>query len=126
MEQARLVYWKMHKQGLHPNIVTYASLARVLAQSGEWREVEVLASHMQRCGTAMNDYFLYALLLAYATSKPRQSRRAEQAFQDASNLGVSMNGHVFSALQRAVGRTRSQELIEEFRLKGDRGHNRGE
>merc|ERR1719231_1067993 len=122
-EEARRLYWKMHRKGVHPSIVTYASLARSLAHNGDWREVEVLGGHMKQGGTAMNDYFLYALLLAYATSKPRQNRRAEQAFQDALTQGVAMNGHVFSALHRAVGRTRGQELIEEFQLKVDRAHN---
>jgi len=115
-EQAKHVYGQMHRKGIHPTIVTYSSLARALAHVGEWREVEALASDMQKHGQSMNDYFLYALLLAYATSKPRQSWRAEQAFQEASSLGIQMNGHIFSALQRSVGRIRGQQLIEKSKM----------
>jgi len=119
--QAKLVYRKMHCKGIHPTIVTYASLARALAHNGDWREVEALACQMKKDGQTMNDYFLYALLLAYATGKPRQPQRAEQAFREALNLDIQMNGHVFSALHRAVGRTRGQQLIEASKLKVDSG-----
>lgn len=116
-EQAKFVYKQMHRKGMHPSIVTYSSFARALAHGGEWQEVESIACNMQKHGQSMNDYFLYALLLAYATSKPRQSRRAEHAFQNASNSGIQMNGHIFSALQRSVGRIRGQQLIQESKLK---------
>merc|ERR1740117_2169435 len=65
-------------------------------------------------GLAMNEYFLYTQLLAYANGKPRQAARAEQVFRDASAVGVQVNKHVLTALQRAVGRSRSLQLVEEL------------
>ena len=40
-----------------------------------------------------NEYFLYALLLGYASARPRQSERAEQAFRKAYAKGIEANKH---------------------------------
>merc|ERR1712137_668807 len=100
----------MRMHGVAPNVVAYASLARSFAHKGEWHEVETLAQQMQSEGLAMNEYFLYALLLAYASSKPRQAERAEQAFRDAMANRVEVNTHVSTALARAVGRAKANQL----------------
>ena len=48
-----------------------------------------------------NEYFLYALLLGYASARPRQSERAEQAFRKAYAKGIEANKH--AAQQQEVG-----------------------
>merc|ERR1740130_2407741 len=99
---ATQVFSKMRSQGVQPNIFAYSALARAFAHRGEWHEVEALARQMAVEGQAMNEYFLYTQLLAYANGKPRQAERAEQVFRDALAMGVKPNKHVFTALQRAV------------------------
>lgn len=53
--------------------------------------------------TPRNEYFLYALLLGYASARPRQSERAEQAFRKAYAKGIEANKH--AAQQQEVGDT---------------------
>ena len=48
-----------------------------------------------------NEYFLYALLLGYASARPRQSERAEQAFRKAYAKGIEANKN--AAQQQEVG-----------------------
>merc|ERR1719183_1806163 len=112
---AKHIFGKMRRHGVQPNIVAYAALARVFAHRGEWHEVEALARQMTAESQAMNEYFLYTQLLAYAKGKPQQAERAEQVFRDALAMGVKVNKHVFTALQRAVGRSRGLQLAEELR-----------
>merc|ERR1719476_1174133 len=107
----------MKEQGLQPNIVSYASLARPSAHNGDWQEVERLAAEMAAAGLSMNDYFLHTLLTAYAAARPRQSLRAEAAFRRAASMGVQANKHVVSALARAVGRARASELVQETPIR---------
>lgn len=62
----------------------------------------------------MNDYFLYALILAYSASKPKQPKRAEEAFRQAILEGVEANKHVLGVLSRAVGSQRAHQLAQEL------------
>merc|ERR1719277_2952204 len=93
---ARAEHWleTMLAKGVRPNVVAYASLARPFAHHGDWAEVERIRRDMQANGLAMNEYFLYALLLAYASAKPREAKRAETAFLEAIADGVPANKHV--------------------------------
>merc|ERR1719453_1622711 len=104
-------------QGVRPNVVSYAALARPFAHKGDWQEVEAMAEQMKSEGLEMNEYFLYALLLAYASSTPRQAERAEQAFRDARSMRVEVNKHVLTALARAVGRSKANQLVQDMNLK---------
>eukprot|EP00435_Cladocopium_sp_Y103_P042498 s2801_g11.t1 len=61
-----------------------------------------------------NEYFLYALLLGYASARPRQSERAEQAFRKAYAKGIEANKHVLTALGRAVGRGRAAQIVKDL------------
>merc|ERR1719258_90300 len=108
----------MPMQGVTPNVVSYAALARPFAHKGDWQEVERLGDQMRAEGLEMNEYFLYALLLAYASAKPRQAERAEQAFRDAKSMKVGMNKHVLTALARAVGRAKANQLAQDLNIKG--------
>lgn len=113
-ERAKQVFEQMRTHGIQPNVVSYASLARPFAHRGDWKEVESLMEEMSKDGLVMNDYFLYAVLLAYATAKPREAERAEAAFRQACNTGVELNKHVLSVLWRAVGRKRGHQLVQEY------------
>merc|ERR1719487_1127546 len=117
-EKAKLVFRQMRMQGVTPNVISYAALARPFAHAGNWAEVEKIAEEMQQEGLAMNEYFLYALLLAYANAKPRQAERAEQAFRDARSMRVDMNKHVLTALARALGRAKANQLLQDLNIKG--------
>ena len=64
-----------------------------------------------------NEYFLYALLLAYASGRPRQCERAEAAFRKAFARGVEANKHVLTALGRAVGRGRAAQIMKDLNLQ---------
>merc|ERR1719414_2603995 len=112
-ESAMQVFHQMRAHGIRPNVVAYASLARPFAHRGNWIEVEHLANEMRAEGLEMNEYFLYALLLAYAAARPRQADRAEVAFRRACSSGIPSNKHVLAALARAVGRLRCHELTRD-------------
>ena len=71
-DSAMQIFQQMRAQDIRPNVVAYASLARPFAHRGDWIEVERLAQMMSEEGLSMNEYFLYALLLAYASARPRQ------------------------------------------------------
>jgi len=113
-ERARAVFERMQAHGIQPHIVAYAALARPYAYRGNWQEVESIAQEMAGRGISANEYFLYAQLLSYATSRPRQAVRAESCFRQALKSGVKANDHVVSALVRAVGRERCTELMQEL------------
>merc|ERR1719213_798078 len=110
------VFLQMCGQGIRPNVVAYASLARPFAHAGDWQKVEELAKGMEAEGLEMNGYFLYALLTAYASARPRQAERAEAAFKAACDRGVDVNKHVLTALARAVGRARCNQLVRDSGL----------
>jgi len=112
--QAKQVFQQMQRQGITPNVVAFTSLARPFAHTGQWQEVEVLAQQIVTSGLVMNEYFLYTLLLSYATAKPRQAERAASAFRDAVASGVEANTHVLAALSRAVGRPRAMQLAQDL------------
>jgi len=107
------VFLQMKARGIKPNVVTFASLARPSAHNGDWQEVESIAKEMESYGLAVNEYFLYTLLISYASTRPRQVDRAESAFRRAMANGVEANKHVMGALARAVGRPRAHELMRE-------------
>jgi len=113
-ERAMSVFKRMQANGIRPHIVAYAALARPFAYKGCWQEIEQIAQSMTDAGVRPNEYFVYAQLLAYATSRPRQEKRAEACFRSAIADGVQANDHVVNVLGRAVGRTRCQELVEEL------------
>merc|ERR1719387_1712452 len=104
----------MWSRGVLPNIVSYASLARPYAHQGNWMRIEELAEKMESEGLIMNEYFLYTLLLAYASARPRQGDRAEATFRKASIKGVKINKFVLTAAARAMGRIRCNELVIEL------------
>jgi len=114
-DRARAVFDLMRQRGVRPNVVAYASLARPFAHRGDWQEVEFIAQDMEAQGLRMNDYFLYAQLIAYANARPqREHARAERAFREACAKGVVPNKHVMSALTRAVGRVTCQSLLKDL------------
>jgi len=110
-DSAMQIFQQMRAHEIRPNVVAYASLARPFAHRGDWAEVERLAQMMSDEGLTMNEYFLYALLLAYASARPRQAERAAKAFLDARAKGIEANKHVVAALGRAVGRVRCNQLM---------------
>jgi len=113
-ERAMRVFQRMRAHGLRPHIVAYAALARPFAYRGDWVKVESIRQSMAADGVALNEYFLYAQLLAYAVARPRQTDRAEQCFREALATGMDANDHVVGALARAVGRVRCEELMNEL------------
>jgi len=118
-ELARLVFDQMIACGIRPNIVVFTSLARSFAHSGNWQEVERIAEEMLAHKVAMNEYFLYVLLIAYSQAKPqREADRAEAAFLQATRNGIKMNKHIMVALERAVGSTHSQNLARKCGMDG--------
>jgi pentatricopeptide repeat protein len=113
-ERAAAVFQRMQANGIRPHIVAYAALARPYAYRGDWAEVERIAAEMATRGVFPNEYFLYAQLLSYATSRPRQAVRAEDCFRKALQMGLKANDHVVGVLVRAVGRERCVELMQEL------------
>eukprot|EP00747_Dinoflagellata_sp_TGD_P211290 gnl/TRDRNA2_/TRDRNA2_84528_c0_seq1.p1 gnl/TRDRNA2_/TRDRNA2_84528_c0~~gnl/TRDRNA2_/TRDRNA2_84528_c0_seq1.p1 ORF type:complete len:622 (+),score=121.91 gnl/TRDRNA2_/TRDRNA2_84528_c0_seq1:140-2005(+) len=112
--RALKIFNQMRTNGIKPHIVAYAALARPFAYKGDWAMIEEIAAWMSAEGTVINDYFLYAQILAYGTSRPREPQRAEEAFRAAMKIGLKANDHIASALSRAVGRERCGELLTEF------------
>lgn len=113
-ERAMRVFRRMQANGLRPHIVAYAALARPFAYRGDWIKVESIAQCMHADGVSVNEYFVYAQLLAYAVARPRQAQRAEACFRSALAGGVEANDHVVTALARAVGRQRCTDLMAEL------------
>jgi len=59
----------------------------------------------------INDFFLYALLLAYVLASPKQPKRAEETFLRVIRAGhIEVNQYLMSVLHRAVGRHRAREV----------------
>eukprot|EP00434_Breviolum_minutum_P021570 symbB.v1.2.019038.t1/scaffold1537.1/size118942/3 len=109
---AECVFQLMQEREIQPNIFTYTSLARAYANCGKWQEAELLSDSMERAGLPINDFFLYALLLAYATARPTQSNRAEATFLRVIRLGhVQVNRHLETVLCRAIGRSRAKTIL---------------
>lgn len=69
---------------------------------------------MNADGIAMNDYFLYALILAYGNSKPKQCERAEAATRKAVATGIHMNHQLVGGLTRVLGRSAAEALASEL------------
>jgi len=113
-DRALVIFQRMQAHGIRPHIVAYAALARPFAYKGDWMMVERIAKEMSENSVWPNEYFLYAQLLSYATTRPRQSERAEKCFRDALKSGLKANDHVVCALARAVGRERCTELMAEL------------
>lgn len=113
-EGASRVFRRMQASGLKPHIVAYSALARPYAYRGDWVKVESIAQGMAVNGIKQNAYFVYAQLLAYAVSRPRQPQRAEACFRKAIKDGVDMNDHVFGVLVRSVGSLHCAELMAEL------------
>jgi pentatricopeptide repeat domain-containing protein 1 len=118
-ERAELVFKQMRSRNIAPNVVSYASLARPYAHKGDWEAVERLAQTMKSEGLEMNEYFLYAQLLAYATAQPRQSARAEQTLREAVRSGIKVNKFVVTAAVRAMGRMRCDQILSEMASSTD-------
>merc|ERR1719446_929675 len=113
-ERAKQVFQQMRSRGISPNVVSYASLAKPYAHNGDWPEVERLRETMESEGLVMNEYFLYAQLLAYASAQPRKADRAEAVFREAIIAGVKINKFVITAAVRAMGRMRCDQTIAEL------------
>ena len=63
-------------------------------------------------GLLINDFFLYALLLAYVLASPKQPKRAEETFLRVIRAGhVEVNQHLMTVLWRAVGRQRAKTIL---------------
>ncbi|CAE7729478.1 unnamed protein product [Symbiodinium sp. CCMP2592] len=111
-ECAQQIFEIMRQQGLRPNIVSYTSLARAYALKGMWCEVEHLGDRLEQDGLFVNDFFLYALLLAYSHAWPKQTQRAEASFlRFVQNGKIRINKYIVSGLHRAVGGIRTKELV---------------
>eukprot|EP00438_Fugacium_kawagutii_P006691 Skav219103 [mRNA] locus=scaffold1574:213925:217359:- [translate_table: standard] len=87
---------------------------------------------MKKAGQRPNEYFIYAQLLAYATAKPKESKRAEQCIREALEdgrqvsgklrvgiAGIAPNQHILNGLGRALGRKRAADLLAELGHKVD-------
>merc|ERR1719456_1980690 len=112
-EGALRLFKRMVDQGVRPNVVAYSSLARPFARKGDWATVEGLRRQMEEEGLRMNEYFLFALLDAYANCKPRKQVRAEKAFRDGVAMGLQANEHVTGALRRVLGHQKATEVLRE-------------
>jgi len=116
IDQAMAVFKRMKSKGVRPNVISYAALARPFAHRGNYRQVEHFLDDMRTNGLVLNEYFLYVMLVAYASARPRQSQRAETVFREAVAAGVEVNDHVHNGLVRAVGRVRANELVQELTI----------
>lgn len=110
-KSAMTAFRQMRAQGIRTHIVVYGALARPFAYAGDWEEVERIQEEMAKDGIAMNDYFLYSVLLAYSRAKPRRGDRAEAAFYKAMSDGVQPNERIVKALSSAVGRARCTQIL---------------
>lgn len=116
-EMALCMFRRMQARGIEPHVVTYSALARPFAYKGQWNQVEDLAVAMRKAGHRPNEYFVYAQLLAYATAKPKEVKRAEAYIREAVQDGVVPNQHIFAGLVRALGRKRAIDLLTELGQK---------
>jgi len=114
-ERAMNVFHKMRARRIRSHVIVYGALARPFAYRGDWPEVERIADEMQEDGLAINDYFLYTMLLGYARAKPPRPDRAEIAFCSAMDSGIPCNARLAKVLANAVGRTRAAQLLERQR-----------
>merc|ERR1719198_2108037 len=119
-ERGMRIFEKMAAQGIKANVVAYSSLARPFAKLGDWETVERLGRQMEGEGIRMNEYFLYALLDAYTSAKPRQFQRGERAFREAMNKQVDASQHVITALNRLLGRPRARTLLEQHSIRASK------
>jgi pentatricopeptide repeat protein len=110
---AMAVFKQMRSRGIESHIVIYSSLARPFAYRGDWEIVEGIAESLQADGFQLNDYFLYAMLLAYSRSRPRQNQKAEEAYLKAVRGGLQVNDRIFKVLVQAAGRQRATQLVED-------------
>merc|ERR1719476_335498 len=113
-ERAMAVFQKMRAKHIRSHIIVYGALARPFAYRGDWSEVERIAEDMCADGIAMNDYFLYTMLLAYARAKPPRPDRAEVTFRSAMESGLRSNARLAKVLASAVGRPRAAQLQERY------------
>jgi len=113
-ERAMRIFRRMQAKGLKPHVLAYTALARPFAYRGDWIKVETIAQEMAADGIRRNEYFIYAQLVAYGASQPRQAQSAEQCFRNAISDGIPVNDHITSALIRGVGRQRCVELMNEL------------
>mmetsp|Transcript_100026 Transcript_100026/g.250785 ORF Transcript_100026/g.250785 Transcript_100026/m.250785 type:complete len:581 (+) Transcript_100026:86-1828(+) len=113
-ERAMRIFRRMQAKGLKPHILAYTALARPFAYRGDWIKVESIAQEMIASGIERNEYFVYAQLVSYSASQPRQGHSAEQCFRSAIAEGIPVNDHIVSALARSVGRPRCAELMKEL------------
>merc|ERR1719379_1891832 len=109
--RAERVFQRMRSKGITPNIVTYSTLARPFARSGDWWKVEELEAQLRADGLKMNEYFLYTLLDAYCSAEPQQPERAEKAFRHAVQLGVRLNDHIKGKLFKILGSVAAQHVL---------------
>jgi pentatricopeptide repeat protein len=114
VQLARKTFDNMCKYAIHPTTLSYALLGRTYAHHGDWQEVEELMKQLENKGYGMDEQVLYALMLAYANSRPRQADRADTALQMALKKGVKVNKFVHTAATRAIGRQRCQQVMEEY------------
>merc|ERR1719231_737633 len=113
------MHWldKMKRAGVAPNSFSYNSAARSFATSGDYRKVEQLMESLRADGMSPDDFCIASLLNAYANARPKQSRRAEAAFEEfvkASPNAVSTN--TVAALARATSRSAADAFCKKCGL----------
>mmetsp|Transcript_20836 Transcript_20836/g.33197 ORF Transcript_20836/g.33197 Transcript_20836/m.33197 type:complete len:555 (-) Transcript_20836:71-1735(-) len=111
-DRAWRVFERMRARGVRPHIVTYATLARPFAERGDYHKVEQLEQMMVAEGIAVNEYFLYAQLIAYGKARPKQTAKASEAFKRHFARGLRMNDRILLALRRVLGRENANALHE--------------
>eukprot|EP00439_Symbiodinium_sp_Y106_P004942 s7317_g1.t1 len=103
---AQGVMQSMEAVGVLADTVTYSSLLDACAKQGDPERAQQIFEIMRQQGDGLfvNDFFLYALLLAYSRSWPKQKDRAEASFlRFVQNGKIRINKYIVSGLHRAVG-----------------------
>lgn len=113
LTRATELFEKMRHPNSNPraNEISFAIIARLHAEQGEWQTVEKLMDEMSACGFMMNAHHYRALLLAYGVARPRQSKRAEEALLRGQSRGIEINRPMQLALAQAVGWPRCNQLL---------------
>mmetsp|Transcript_92751 Transcript_92751/g.276651 ORF Transcript_92751/g.276651 Transcript_92751/m.276651 type:complete len:335 (+) Transcript_92751:39-1043(+) len=97
--------------GIKPNHVTFGTVCKAFARVGDADKVERVMQALEKSGEPLNEYFYASLISACAEAK--QAARAERALADLARRGLRPSA-VRSAMGRAVGRRRANQLISRF------------
>merc|ERR1719160_2305733 len=118
---------KMHRAGVMPNSFSYNSAAKPYACSGDYLKVEELMASLKAGGSSPDDFCVNSLLTAYGNARPKQSRRAEAAFEEFVNSQPSsVSASTVAALARATTKSTADALCKKFAVNVDAGsHKKG-